>query len=43
MAHTAEPGLEVIKVEFILKLKIEHNDWLLVDMCLQAGNRYALF
>ena len=25
------PGLEVIKLEFILKLKIKHNDWLLAD------------
>ena len=26
------PGLEVIKLKFILKLKIKCNDWLLVDM-----------
>ena len=25
-------GLEVIKLEFILKLKIKHNDWLLADV-----------
>ena len=25
-------GLEVIKLEFILKFKIKHNDWLLADM-----------
>ena len=25
----ASPGLEVIKLEFILKLKIKSNDWLL--------------
>ena len=37
------PGLEVIKLEFILKLKIKCNDWLLADTCLQAANRYALF
>ena len=24
------PGLEVIKLEFILRLKIKRNDWLLV-------------
>ena len=27
------PGLEVIKLEFILKLKIKRNDWLLADTC----------
>ena len=37
------PGLEVIKLEFILKLKIKHNDWLLVDTCPQATNHCALF
>ena len=26
---TFSPGLEVIILEFILKLKIKHNDWLL--------------
>ena len=36
-------GLEVIKLEFILKLKIKHNDWLLADTCLQAANHCALF
>ena len=36
-------GLEVIKLEFILKLKIKCNDWLLVDTCPQATNRYAFF
>ena len=25
------PGLEVIKLEFILRLKIKCNDWLLAD------------
>ena len=38
-----EAGLEAIKFEFILKLKIKRNDWLLVDTCPQAANRYALF
>ena len=28
-----EPGPEVIKLEYSLKLKIKHNDWLLEDMC----------
>ena len=27
------PGLEVIKLEFNLKLKIKRNDWLLVNTC----------
>ena len=27
------PGLEVIKLEYSLKLKIKCNDWLLVDTC----------
>ena len=37
------PGLEVIKLEFILRLKIERNDWLLADTCPQAANHCALF
>ena len=37
------PGLDVIKLEFILKLKIKRNDWLLVDTCSQAANHCALF
>ena len=37
------PGLEVIKLEFILRLKIKHNDWLLADTCPQSANRCALF
>ena len=36
-------GLEVIKLEFILRLKIKHNDWLLADTCQQAANHCALF
>ena len=36
-------GLEVIKLEYNLKLKIKHNDWLLVDTCPQAANHCALF
>ena len=36
-------GPEVIKLEFILKLKIKCKDWLLVDTCLQAANHCALF
>ena len=37
------PGLEVIKHEFILKLKIKRNDWLLADTCPQTANHWALF
>ena len=36
-------GLEVIKFEYILKIKIKHNDWLLADTCLQAVNHCTLF
>ena len=39
----SETELEVIKLEFILKLKIKRNDWLLADTCPQAANQYALF
>ena len=35
------PGLEVIKLEFILKLKIKRNEWQLEVTFLQAANRYA--
>ena len=37
------PGLEVIKLEFILRLKIKCDDWLLADTCSQAANHCALF
>ena len=40
---TKIPGLEVIKLEFSLKLKIKCNDWLLADTCLQAANHCTLF
>ena len=36
-------GLEVIKLEYSLRLKIKLNDWLLADMCPQAANHCALF
>ena len=36
-------GLEVIKLEFILRPKIKRNDWLLLDKCPQATNHYVLF
>ena len=32
-------GLEVIKREFILRLKIKRNDWLFADTCPQAANQ----
>ena len=32
-------SLEVIKLEFILRLKIKRNDWLIVDKCPQAATR----
>ena len=34
-------GLEVITLEYSLKLKIKRNDWLLTDMCPQAANHCA--
>ena len=37
------PGPKVIKLEFIIKLKIKSNDWLLADTCPQAANHCALF
>ena len=37
------PGLEVIKLEFILRLIIKRNDWLFADTCPQAANHCALF
>ena len=40
---TKRPGLEVIKLEFIVRLKIKRNDWLIADMCPQAANHCALF
>ena len=36
-------GLEVIKFEFILKLKIKQNDWLPADTSPHAVNQCALF
>ena len=34
---------EVIKLEYILKLKIKHTDWLLPSTCSEAANQCALF
>ena len=39
----ATPGLEVITLEYRLRLKIKRNDWLLADTCPQATNHSALF
>ena len=36
-------GLEVIKLGFILRLKIKRNDWLLADACPKAANHCTLF
>ena len=36
-------GLEVIKLEYNLKLKIKRNDWLLAEKCPQAANHCNLF
>ena len=39
--NVVRPGLEVIKLEYSLRLKIKRNDWLLT--CPQAANQCALF
>ena len=39
----ALPGLVVIKLEFMLRLKIRRIDWLLADTCPQAANHCTLF
>ena len=36
-------GLEVIKLEYSLRLEVKCNDWLLADTCPQAANHCALF
>ena len=41
--NCTDQGLDVIKLEYSLKLKIKHNDWLLADTCPQAANHCALF
>ena len=40
---TLGPGLDVTKLEYSLRLKIERNNRLLVDTCPQAANLCALF
>ena len=38
------PGPEVIKLEFILKLKIKRNEWLLADMtCVRKQPIIAIY
>ena len=37
------PGPKVKKLEFILKLKIKRNGWLIADTCPQSANHCALF
>ena len=37
------PGLEVIKREYSLRLKIKRSDYLLADTCPQAANHCTLF
>ena len=41
--HMKSTGLEVIKLEYSLKLKIKRNDWLLADTCPQTANHCAFF
>ena len=36
MRFENQPGLEVIKLEFILRLKMKRNDWLLADTSSQS-------
>ena len=36
-------GLEVMNLEYSLRLKVKRNDWLLADTCPQAANQCALF
>ena len=40
---TRRSGLEVIKLEYSLRLKIKRNDWLHADKCPQAANCCTLF
>ena len=39
----AFPGLEDIKLEFNLKLKIKHNDWLVADTCFEFKNELKFY
>ena len=41
--HIKSTGLEIIKLEYRLKLKIKRNDWLLADTCPKTANHCAFF
>ena len=41
--RTYKTGLEVIKLEYNLRLKIKRNDWLLADTCPQVANHCSYF
>ena len=38
-----QTGLEVINLEYSLRLKIKRNDWLLAGKCPQAANHSVFF
>ena len=40
---TSSPGIEAIKLEYSLRLKIKRNNWPLADMCPQEANHCTLF
>ena len=42
-AKTMNPGLEVIKLEYSLKLKIKRNDWLLADTYFEFENELKFY
>ena len=35
-----DSGVEVIKLEYSLELKIKRNDWLLADTCLRMNSSF---
>ena len=39
--HLWPACLEVIKLEYSLRLKIKRNDWLLVDFCLRMNSIFV--
>ena len=41
--RSVSPDQVVIKLVFILRLKIERDDWLFADTCPQAANHCGLF
>ena len=42
-SHETKSGPDDIKLDFIFKLVIKRNGWLLVDTCPQTANHCALF